>query len=82
MYINISYLHVVVAICQQRQCSSGGWVGVIDVCQDGDCLIEPLLLDQTIDGAGVLPVFDVKLVHGSLTIMSEPEVCCDGGMLQ
>ena len=47
---------------QEGESSSGGLVGVVDVGEDVDGLGEPLLLDQTIDGAGVLPILDIKLV--------------------
>ena len=56
------YLHVIVTVSQEGESSSGGLVGVVDVGEDVDGLGEPLLLDQTIDGAGVLPILDIKLV--------------------
>ena len=56
------YLHVIVTVGQEGESSSGGLVGVVDVGEDVDGLGEPLLLDQTVDGAGVLPILDIKLV--------------------
>ena len=51
------------AVGQEGEGRPGGGVAVVDEGEDGDGIIEPLLLDQTVDGAGVLPVLDVELVH-------------------
>ena len=53
------------AVGQEGEGRPGGGVAVVDEGEDGDGIIEPLLLDQTVDGAGVLPVLDVELVHVS-----------------
>ena len=59
------YLHVVVAVRQQREGSPGGWVAVVDVVEDVDGLDVPLLLDQGVDGGGVLPILDLEVaIHG------------------
>ena len=59
------YLHVVVAVRQQREGSPWGWVAVVDVVEDVDGLDVPLLLDQGVDGGGVLPILDLEVaIHG------------------
>lgn len=54
------------AVGEERQGGPGGGVTVVYQRQDGDGVVEPLLLDQAVDGAGVLAILDVKLVHGRL----------------
>ena len=49
---------------QEREGRTGGGVGVVDEGEDGDGVIEPLLLDEAVDRAGVLAILDIKLVHG------------------
>ena len=59
------YLHVVVAVRQQGEGSPWGWVAVVDVVEDVDGLDVPLLLDQGVDGGGVLPILDLEVaIHG------------------
>ena len=49
------HLHVVVAVGEEREGGPAGGVGVVDVVEDVDGLDVALLLDQGVDGRGVLP---------------------------
>ena len=52
-------------VCQEGEGGPAAGVGVVDEGEDGDGLVEALLLDERVDGAGVLAVLDVELVHAA-----------------
>ena len=53
-------------VCQEGEGGPAAGVGVVDEGEDGDGLVEALLLDERVDGAGVLPVLDVELIHAAV----------------
>ena len=53
-------------VCQEGEGGPAAGVGVVDEGEDGDGLVEALLLDERVDGAGVLAVLDVELVHAAV----------------
>ena len=68
-------------VCQEGEGGPAAGVGVVDEGEDGDGLVEALLLDEGVDGAGVLPVLDVELVHdASVRCLQYPVSGGDGRM--
>ena len=68
-------------VCQEGEGGPAAGVGVVDEGEDGDGLVEALLLDERVDGAGVLPVLDVELVHdASVRCLQYPVSGGDGRM--
>ena len=63
-------------VCQEGEGCPAAGVGVVDEGEDGDGLVEALLLDEGVDGAGVLPVLDVELVHDAVIQCAVSPVSC------